>query len=76
MAEAPGKPPVVAESMHTHTPMNPHAQEHAEEPRRRWQNQPLPCVSQHVILSHTCGVHFDVLTLLFVPFATPPSCSD
>ena len=36
----------------------------------------FPCVGSHVILSYTCGVHFDVLTLLFVPFATPPSGSD
>ena len=45
MADAPGQPPVVAESLQTHTPPDPHvdalacAQAHGEELRQRWQNQ-------------------------------------
>ena len=44
MADALGQPPVVAESLQTHTPSNPRvgalalAQEHAEELRQRRQN--------------------------------------
>ena len=42
MADASGQPPVVAESLQTHTPPDPraealvHAQEHDEELRQRW----------------------------------------
>ena len=48
MADAPGQPPVVAESVQTHTPLDPHAgaltsmKAHAEELRQRRQNQPPP----------------------------------
>ena len=41
MADAPGQPPVVAESLQTHTPPDPHAgalalaQQHIEELRQR-----------------------------------------
>ena len=48
MADALGQPPVVAESLQTHTPPDPHAdalvcaQEHGKELRQRWQNQPPP----------------------------------
>ena len=48
MADAPGQPPVVTESLQTHTPLDPHAgtlaltQEHGEELRQRRQNQPPP----------------------------------
>ena len=62
MADAPGQPPVVVESLQTHTPSDPHAdalacaQAHGEELRQRWQNQP-PLVSarsaQHVA-PHAC----------------------
>ena len=57
MADAPGQPPVVAESVQTHTPSDPcvgalaFAQVHALELRQRWQNQPPPapmCSVQHV----------------------------
>ena len=43
-----GQSPVVVEFVQTHTPLDPCAgalalaQEHAEELRRRWQNQPPP----------------------------------
>ena len=42
MADASGQPPVVAESLQTHTPMDSrakaltHAQEHGEQLRQRW----------------------------------------
>ena len=42
MADAPEQPPVVAESVQTHTPLDPHAgafmlaQRHTEELRQRW----------------------------------------
>ena len=48
MADALGQPPVVAESMQTHTPPDPRVgaltstQAHAKELRQRWQNQPPP----------------------------------
>ena len=48
MADALGQPPVVAESVQTHTPPDPRAgaltlaQGHAEELRQRQQNQPPP----------------------------------
>ena len=48
MADAPGQPPVVAESAQTHNPPDSHAgalvfaQGHAEELRQRWQSQPPP----------------------------------
>ena len=44
MADALGQPPMVAESMQTYTPLDPHvgalvfAQEHAKELRQWWQN--------------------------------------
>ena len=56
MADAPGQPPVVAESLQIHTPPDPRAgalalaQEHGEELRQRRQNQPPPAPahsSQH-----------------------------
>ena len=31
----------------------------------------FPCVGPHVILSYTCGVHFDVLTLSLCPLCYP-----
>ena len=46
MADAPGQPPVVAESLQTHTPLNRRAealagaQEHGELLQQRRQNQP------------------------------------
>ena len=52
MADAPGQPPVVAESLQTHTPLDPRAgalalaQEHDEELRQRWQNQPPPALAR------------------------------
>ena len=48
MADASGQPVVVVESLQTHTPPDPRtealacAQEHGEELRQRWQNQPPP----------------------------------
>ena len=48
MADALGQPPVVAESLQTHTPPDPRvgalalAKEHGEELRQQWQNQPPP----------------------------------
>jgi len=54
MADAPGQPPVVAESAQTHTPPNPRAealasaQAHAEELRQRRQNQPPPAPAKSV----------------------------
>ena len=48
MADVPGQPSVVTESMQTHTPLDPHAgtlvltREHGEELRQRRQNQPPP----------------------------------
>ena len=48
MADAPGQPPVVAVSLQTHTPLDPHmdaltcAREHGEELWQRRQNQPPP----------------------------------
>ena len=57
MANAPGQPPVVAESMQTHTPPDPRAralalaQEHTKELQQQRQNQPPPapeCSMQHV----------------------------
>ena len=48
MVDAPGQPSVVAESLRTHTPPDPHAgalelaQKHGEELRQRRQNQPPP----------------------------------
>ena len=48
MADASGQPPVVAESLQTHTPLDPRAEvlacakEHGEELRQRRQNQPPP----------------------------------
>ena len=44
MADASGQPPVVAESLQTHTPSDPRAEalmcawEHGEELQQRWQN--------------------------------------
>ena len=58
MEYAPGQPPVVAESLQTHTPPDPRAgalalsQEHAKELRQQRQNQlpPVPVRSvQHVV---------------------------
>ena len=46
MADAPGQPPVVMESLQTHTPSDPHVEsptlswEHGEELRRQWLHQP------------------------------------
>ena len=57
MADAPGQPSVVVESVQTHTPPDPRAgalalaQGHAEELRQRRQNHPPPtpaCSVQHV----------------------------
>ena len=57
MADALGQPSVIAESVQTHTPLDPRAgalafaQVHAEELRQRQQNQPPPapaCSVQHV----------------------------
>ena len=54
MADAPGQPPVVAESLQTHTPPDPRAgdlvlaQEHGEELRQRRQNQPPPAPTRSV----------------------------
>ena len=57
MASASEQPPLLAESLQTHTPLNPRAealvrvQEHGEELRQRWQSQPPPtpaCSVQHV----------------------------
>ena len=54
MADAPGQPPVVAESLQTHTPLDPRAealtcaQEHGEELRQRRQNQPSPAPTYSV----------------------------
>ena len=54
MADAPGQPPVVAESAQTHTPPDPRAgalafaQGHTEELRQRWQNQPPPASASSV----------------------------
>ena len=57
MADALGQLLVVAESLQTHTPSDPHmealacAWEHGEELRQRWQNQPAPASvrsAQHV----------------------------
>ena len=48
MADAPGQPLVVAETLQTHTPLDPHtgalvlAQEHVEELQQRQQDQPPP----------------------------------
>ena len=48
MADASGQPSVVAESVQTHTPPDPHVgalaltRGHTEELRQQWQNQPLP----------------------------------
>ena len=55
MADAPGQPPVVAESLQTHTPLDPRAEtpaltrEHGEELRQQWLNQPptAPARSAH-----------------------------
>ena len=60
MADAPGQPPVVAESLQTRTPMDPCAgtlvltQEHDEELRQWWQNQPplAPARSVHHTAPH------------------------
>ena len=58
MTNALGQPPVVAESVQTHTPPDPRAgalalaQEHTEELRQRRQNQSPPapaCSVQHVV---------------------------
>ena len=55
MADAPGQPPVVAESLSTHTPPDPHAgtlalaQEHGEELRQRRQNQPPPAPAHNTV---------------------------
>ena len=52
MADALGQPPVVAESLQTHTPLNPHAkalvraQEHSEELLQRWQSQSPPVLAR------------------------------
>ena len=54
MADALGQPPVVAESLWTHTPPNPRAealacaQEHDEELRQRRQNQSQPAPTRSV----------------------------
>ena len=55
MADTPGQPPVVAESLQTHTPLDPHAetpvptQEHGGELRQQRLNQPptAPARSAH-----------------------------
>ena len=58
MADTLGQPPVVVESLQTHTPLDPrakalaHAQEHGEELRQRRQSQPPPtlaCSTQHAV---------------------------
>ena len=52
MANAPGQPPVVAESLQTHTPPDPYAealaraQGHGEELRRRRQSHPPPALAR------------------------------
>ena len=54
MADASGEPPVVAESLQTHTPLDPRAgalvlaQEHGEELRQQRQNQPPPAPASSV----------------------------
>jgi len=51
MADALGQPSMIAESLQTHTPLDPHAealahaQEHGEELRQRWKSQ-LPPTSR------------------------------
>ena len=55
MVDAPGQPPVVTESLQTHTPLDPHAEtpalsrEHGEELRQQWLHQPptVPARSAH-----------------------------
>ena len=54
MVNAPGQPPVVAESLQTHTPPDPRANAlvcalvHGEELRQRRQNQPPPALTRSV----------------------------
>ena len=54
MVDAPGQPPVVVESVQTHTPPDPHAgalvwaREHVEQLRQRRQNQPPPTPTHSV----------------------------
>jgi len=55
MEDDPGQPPCVTESLHTHAPLDPHAEtpelthEHGEELRQRWLHQPptAPAHSAH-----------------------------
>ena len=64
MANAPGQPPVVVESLQTHSPSEPRAnalacaQEHGEELRQRRQNQPppAPACSVHDATPHACNL--------------------
>ena len=60
MVDAPGQPPVVAESLQTNTPLNPRAgalvlaQEHCEELQQRRQNQPPPAPAHSVQHTTPC----------------------
>ena len=61
MADAPGQPPVVAESLQTHTTLDPRvkalacAQEHGEELRQRRQSQPPPMLARLVQHAMPCA---------------------
>ena len=61
MSDAPGQPPVVAESLQTHTPLDPRAGtlaltwEHNEEPRQWWQNQPPPAPARSAHHAAPCA---------------------
>ena len=64
IADAPGQPPVVAESLRTHAPLDPHAEalvralEHGKELRQRQQSQPPPAPvrsTQHAA-PHACNL--------------------
>ena len=64
MADASRQPSVVAESLQTHTPLDPRtdalacAQKHGEELRQRRQNQPppAPACSVHDATPHACNL--------------------
>ena len=61
MVDAPGQPPVVVESLQTHTPLDPrakalaHAQEHGEELRQRRQSQPPPTLARSAQQAMPCA---------------------
>ena len=63
MADALGQPPVVVESLQTHTPLDPHAKalacalEHGEELRQRRQSQLPPALARSVqhAAPHACN---------------------